>query len=148
MEDTPFTSDVVAVDTALTDLLHAQMPFTAGLGLEAIKVSAEEVVARAVWSAERCTVGGMVHGGYLMALADSVGAACAVFNLRGDAGGTTTVESSTRFLRAVREGAITIVATPLHVGRSTIVIQTDITRADGALVSRTLQTQVVLPKAS
>jgi uncharacterized protein (TIGR00369 family) len=145
MDDDP--GGVTEPDQALTDLLHAQMPFTAGLGLVAIRAGAEEVVARAEWREDRCTVGGMIHGGYLMALADSIGAACAAFNLPTDSGGTTTVESSTRFLRAVRDGAITIVASPLHIGRSTLVIQTDITRADGALVSRTLQTQAIIAQS-
>jgi 1,4-dihydroxy-2-naphthoyl-CoA hydrolase len=144
--DTDDDAAPAATDAALTNLLHAQMPFTAELGMEVVRGGADAVIATAAWAPERCTAGGMMHGGYLMALADSVGAACAVFNLPEGSGGTTTVESSTRFLRAVREGEITVTSTALHVGRTTIVIQTDITRVDGALVSRTLQTQAILPK--
>lgn len=59
-------------DDALTALAHDQMPFTAALGLRIERGSADEVVASADWAADRCTVGGALHGGYLMALADSV----------------------------------------------------------------------------
>ena len=68
----------------------------------------------------------------------------AFFNLPEGAGGTSTIESKTNFFRAVTEGTITITATPLHAGRRTVVVQTDITRADGKLVTRTTQTQAVL----
>jgi uncharacterized protein (TIGR00369 family) len=129
-------------DAELTALAHGLMPFTAELGLAVIACSAERVAARADWSEARTTGGGVMHGGYLMAVADSVGAACAGFNLPQGAS-TTTIESKTNFFRAVTGGAIRIEATPLHVGRSTIVVQTDITRDDGKLVSRTTQTQAV-----
>lgn len=131
-------------DDALTKLAHDQMPFTVQLGLEIEKGSKDEVVGRATWAAERCTAGGVVHGGYLMALADSVGAICAVQNLP-DGAITSTIESKTNFFRGVTEGEIRITSVPLHVGRTTIVIQTDVTRADGKPVTRTTQTQAVIP---
>ena len=128
----------------LTKLAQSLMPFTRQLGLEVLEGAPQRVVARARWSADRCTTGSVLHGGFLMAVADSVGAACAGFNLPSGAL-TSTIESKTNFFRAVTEGAIRIEASPVHVGRTTIVIQTDITRVDGKLVSRTTQTQSVIP---
>ena len=129
-------------DEALTQLAHHQMPLTGVLGLTITEANPERVVGMASWAPERCTVGGALHGGYLMALADSVGAMCAVFNLpKGTT--TATIESKTNFMRAVTSGDITITAHPVHVGRTTIVVQTDIVRNDGKLVTRTTQTQAV-----
>lgn len=133
-------------DAALTAFAHDSMPFAAELGLTIESGGAAQVVGRATWQEDRCTVGGALHGGYLMALADSVGAMCAASNLP-DGAGTSTIESKTNFLRGVTDGDITITATPLHVGRTTIVVVTDITRADGKVVTRTTQTQAVLPRS-
>jgi len=130
-------------DQALTALAQQSMPFAAELGLTIDSGGPEGVVGRAAWQADRCTVGGALHGGYLMALADSVGALCAHLNLPAGAG-TSTIESKTNFLRAATDGEVTVTSTPLHVGRTTIVVVTDITRADGKLVTRTTQTQAVL----
>lgn len=130
-------------DSRLTELAHTQMPLTALLGLEVESGSPERVVATGTWKAEHCTAGGLIHGGYLMAQADSVGAMCAFFNLP-DSATTSTIESKTNFLRPVTAGKITFSATPVHVGRSLIVIQTDTTREDGELVARTTQTQAVI----
>ena len=127
----------------LTTLFQSVMPFVRVLGVEVLHGEASRVVARAHWSAERCTTASVLHGGFLMAVADSVGAACAGFNLPSGAL-TTTIESKTNFFRAVTEGSIRIESTPIHVGRTTIVIQTDITRPDGKLVTRTTQTQSVI----
>ncbi len=128
----------------LTALAHGMMPFTKELGLEVIVGEPGRTVARASWSEARTTGGGVMHGGYLMALADSVGAACAAFNLPQGAR-TTTIESKTNFFRAVTGGTLRIEATPVHVGRTTIVVQTDITREDdGKLVTRTTQSQAVI----
>lgn len=131
-------------DDDLTALAHDQMPFTEGLGLRIERGSPDEVVGTADWAADRCTAGGTLHGGYLMALADAVGAMCAVQHLPPDSI-TSTIESKTNFLRGVADGEITITSTPVHTGRTTIVIQTDITRADGKHVTRTTQTQAVIP---
>lgn len=135
---------MTAPDANLTNLAHTLMPFTVGLGLEILSGSPTEVVGRATWAADRCTVGNALHGGYLMALADAVGGTCAYLNLPQGAG-TSTIESKTNFLRAATEGAVLITSTPVHVGRTTIVVQTDITKAaDGKLITRTTQTQAVL----
>jgi 1,4-dihydroxy-2-naphthoyl-CoA hydrolase len=136
-------NDAHSVNPELTKLMQSLMPFTRVLGIEALEGGPQAVRARARWSADACTTGGVLHGGFLMAVADSIGAACAGFNLPSGAL-TSTIESKTNFFRAVTEGEILIEATPIHVGRSTIVLQTDITRSDGKLVSRTTQTQTVL----
>lgn len=93
-------------DAELTAFAHDQMPFTAGLGLSVERSSPDEVVGTAEWSADRCTAGGVLHGGYLMALADSVGAICAVENLPAGAI-TSTIESKTNFFRGVTAGEVT-----------------------------------------
>jgi acyl-coenzyme A thioesterase PaaI-like protein len=80
-------------DTELTGMLHHAMPFTRTLGMEAIAANADEVRVRGTWSAERCTAAGILHGGYLMALADAAGATLASFNLRPRTH-TSTIESS------------------------------------------------------
>jgi len=127
----------------LTSLTRSLMPFAGQLGVEIVRGDAAGVVARAVWRAENCTTGGVLHGGFLMGAADSVGAMCAGFNLPQGAM-TSTIESKTNFFRGVTEGDIQIESTPIHVGRTTIVVQTDIKRPDGKLVSRTIQTQAVV----
>jgi len=128
-----------------TQFIHSTMPFTEALGLTVSAGDGGRVEAHGEWTAERCTAGGVLHGGYLMSLADSVGAMCAFFNLP-EGASTSTIESKTNFLRAVTEGEVSVVATPVHVGRTTIVVQTDITNADGKLVTRTTQTQAVLTR--
>lgn len=130
-------------DDTLTSLAHTQMPFTEALGLRIETGAPDEVVGTIDWAPDRCTAGGVAHGGYLMAAADSVGAMCAVLNLP-EGAITSTIESKTNFLRAFTEGTATIRSTPVHVGRTTIVVQTDVTRADGKLVIRTTQTQAVI----
>jgi uncharacterized protein (TIGR00369 family) len=132
------------MDDALTKQMHDLVPFTAELGLELVEVAPATVVGRGQWAPDRCTAGGVLHGGYLMAVVDSVGAMCAVQNLPEGAAGTTTIESKTNFFRAVRSGAVTITATPIHAGRTTVVVQTDVTDDAGKLVTRTTQTQAVL----
>jgi len=132
------------MDAERTKQMHELVPFTAELGLELVEASRERVVGQAAWATERCTAGGVLHGGYLMATVDSIGAMCAVQNLPDDAAGTTTIESKTNFFRAVRGGTVTITATPIHAGRTTVVVQTDVTDDAGKLVTRTTQTQAVL----
>lgn len=137
-------SDTESAGNDLTELAHLSMPFAAAIGLRDMFGDASEVRAVADWAADRCTIGGVLHGGYLMALADSVGAMCAALNLPEGAAGTSTIESKTNFLRAATDGEVTVVSTAVHAGRRTIVVQTDVLRADGKLVTRTTQTQSVL----
>ena len=131
-------------DPELTRFIHEMMPFTRTLGMEVVRADAEVVVLTARWAPEHCTSNGLLHGGFLMALVDSAGATCAFRNLPEGAAGTSTIESKTNFLGAIRGGVVTVTSTPVHVGRTTIVVQTDASDERGKLVSRSLQTQTVL----
>ena len=111
---------------------------------QTVESGPDEVRARVEWRAERCTAGGVLHGGVIMSLADTTGAMCAVQNLPEDASGTTTIESKTNFLRAVRDRYAEAVSRPLHAGRTVGVIETDVTDATGRPVAKVLQTQAVL----
>lgn len=122
----------------------ASMPFSVALGIELESADRDRVVGRLPWSADRCTVAGSLHGGAIMALADSVGAISAFLNLPEGAGGTTTIESKTNFFRGVTSGSVTATAEPLHVGRRTIVVQTDVRDDAGKRVALITQTQAVL----
>jgi uncharacterized protein (TIGR00369 family) len=125
------------------DGLVAMMPFTAGLGIVLDAAAPDEVRGRMAWAPERCTMGGILHGGALMAMADSLGGICAFLNLPPGAQ-TATTSSATVFTRAVRSGDVTAVTRPLHVGRSVIVVQTDMTDDEGRRVAQVTQTQAVL----
>jgi uncharacterized protein (TIGR00369 family) len=125
------------------DELLATMPHAVALGMAITDATAEQVGGTLDWAPERCTIGGLLHGGVLMAFADSLGAVCAFLNLPPGAG-TSTIESKTNLFRGVREGSVAGVSTPLHVGRTTIVVQTEVRNGAGKLVSLTTQTQAVL----
>jgi uncharacterized protein (TIGR00369 family) len=129
-------------DTELQQILAA-VPFAALLGVEIVSAEAEEVRGTMAWAPERCTVDGVLHGGALMAFADTLGAVCAYLNLEPGAA-TTTVESKTNFFRAVREGEVTGTARTLHVGRSFIVVQTALADSADRDVAQVTQTQAVL----
>jgi uncharacterized protein (TIGR00369 family) len=124
--------------------LNEAMPFGALLGVEVDDAAPAEVRGGLEWSADRCTAGGLLHGGALMGLADSLGGLCAFLNLPEGAAGTATVESKTNFFRGVREGRVAGVARPLHVGRTFIVVQTDLRDDQGRHVAQVTQTQAVL----
>lgn len=126
-----------------TEEMLATMPFAVAAGVQIASATADEVVGSLEWSPDRCTIGGVLHGGALMTLADSVGAVCAFLNLPQGAG-TSTIESKTNLFRAVRSGSVTATSTPLHVGRTTIAVQTEVRDDAGKLVSLTTQTQAVL----
>lgn len=117
------------------------MPFAALIGAELLEATSQVVRGRLAHSHERTTAGGLLHGGALMALADSCGGACAFLNLPEGAIGTATIESKTNFLRAVRDGAVIATTRPLHTGRTMIVLETELMREDGALVAKVTQTQ-------
>jgi 1,4-dihydroxy-2-naphthoyl-CoA hydrolase len=118
------------------------MPFAILLGVELLDTRPELVRATLAWTPERCTAGALMHGGALMALADTCGGVCAFLNLPEGAIGTATIESNTNFLRAVRNGAVTATTRPLHSRRTLIVLETEILREDGALAAKVTQTQV------
>jgi 1,4-dihydroxy-2-naphthoyl-CoA hydrolase len=119
------------------------VPFAAELGLEVADASREEVRGSMAWAPELCTAGGVLHGGALIAFADTLGAICAFLNLP-EGATTATIESKTNLFRPVREGHVTGIARPLHVGRSFIVVQTDLTDDDVRGVAQVTQTQAVL----
>lgn len=121
------------------------MPFARLLGVEMVAVDAEQVRGRIAWDESRTTADGVLHGGVLMALADACGALCAFANLPNGSTRTATIESKTNFLAPVRGGFVEAVSEPLHVGRTTIVVETDLFDADGRRVARVIQTQAVLP---
>jgi 1,4-dihydroxy-2-naphthoyl-CoA hydrolase len=128
-----------------TEFLRTSMPLCDLLGIEAHELSPDRVVLSLTWRPELCTSGGLLHGGAVMTLADTAGAACAFVNLPDGAAGTSTIESKTNFMRGVREnGTVTATASPLHAGRSTIVVETELRDAGGDLVAKTTQTQAVL----
>jgi 1,4-dihydroxy-2-naphthoyl-CoA hydrolase len=135
---------VTAVDERQTEMMRNMVPFAAALGVEVITNRPDEVRARVEWRPEHCTTAGVLHGGVIMSLADTTGASCAFQNLPEGAAGTTTIESKTNFLRAVREGHAEAVSRPLHAGRTVVVIETDVTDAAGRRVAKVLQTQAVL----
>jgi uncharacterized protein (TIGR00369 family) len=127
----------------LIELVAQHMPFGTTLGIASMSGDAEKVEATLAWSPELCTAGGVLHGGALMALADSAGAVCAFLNLP-PGGRTVTIESKTNFFGSVRDGEVRARSRPLHRGRTTVVVETDVFDGDGRHVARTTQTQAVL----
>ncbi len=119
------------------------MPFSVACGVEIESAGPREVTGRLAHTPERCTTGGLLHGGAVMTLADSLGGACAFLNLP-EGAGTATIESKTNFFRGVREGHVHATTRPLHVGRSTIVVQTDLRDDRGRPVAQVTQTQSVI----
>ena len=129
------------------DQLLELVPFARTLGVELETAAADEVRAKTAWSPEKCTAAGVMHGGVLMALADTVGAVCAFLNLP-EGAQTTTISSSTTFTRPVRGGDVTAIARPLHAGRRVIAVQTDLRDDQDRLVAQVTQTQAVLSAES
>jgi len=113
------------------------------LGIRFVETGKDRVVAELEVRPELLTATGALHGGTLMAFADTIGAAGTVVNL-GPGQSTATLESKTNFFAAAFEGVVRAESTPLHRGKRTHVWQTRITDASGKLLSLTIQTQVVL----
>jgi len=116
------------------------------LGIRMIEATAQRVIAEMDVRPDLMTVGGRLHGGAIMSLADSVGAYGAFLALPPGATGTTTIESKTNFFAGAADGVVRAEAVPLHSGARTSVWQTRITNEAGRLVSQTVQTQLVLTK--
>src|SRR5690606_20401370 len=131
---------------ALEQIRDRLAPFFPGLlGIEVTEAGPDRVRATLMVRREICTVGDTLHGGALMAFADTVGAVATVVNLPAGAR-TTTLEYKTNFLRAAPAGTVvTAEATPFHKGRTTMVWQTKITDSEGRLCGVVTQTQMVLP---
>jgi len=113
------------------------------LGMRVVEATKERVVAELTVREALTTVGGSLHGGTLMAFADTLGAAATMLNLPAGAG-TTTMESKTNFFAGARAGVVRAESTPLHRGKRTMVWQTRVTDETGRLLSLTIQTQMVL----
>ncbi|MCA1661648.1 MAG: PaaI family thioesterase [Novosphingobium sp.] len=123
----------------------ARMPFSKLMGVAVTGAAEDRVVGTLVVRPDLCTVGGILHGGAIMAFADALGAIGAVMSLPEGAGGTTTIESKTSFLGPAREGdTVTGETIPVQVGKRLSVWQTKITRSDGRNVALVTQTQLVL----
>lgn len=127
----------------LTETIRQLVPLAATLGMTARSLQPELVELSLDWSPQLCTANGALHGGVLMSLADTAGAACAFYNLPEDATGTATIESKTNFLRPVTGGTVVARATPIHLGSSTVVVETELV-AEQRLVAKTIQTQALL----
>jgi 1,4-dihydroxy-2-naphthoyl-CoA hydrolase len=125
--------------------LTAQMlPFAALLGIEFISAGPDRIVARMTVRDDLCTRPAVLHGGAIMAFADTLGAAGTIVNLPTGAG-TTTIESKTNFFAPAPAGSeIVGEATPLHRGRRTMVWQTRVSNPEGRLLALVTQTQLVL----
>jgi 1,4-dihydroxy-2-naphthoyl-CoA hydrolase len=129
---------------ALERLQQSPLPFAALLGIRFTSAAPERVTAELMVREELCTRPAILHGGAIMAFADTLGAAATILNLRGNAG-TTTIESKTNFLSPAPVGTkILGETTPVHRGRRTMVWQTRITTEAGRAVALVAQTQMVL----
>jgi 1,4-dihydroxy-2-naphthoyl-CoA hydrolase len=131
--------------TLLEKVQSMKMPFAELKGITFVEADKDRVVAKMLVRPDLCTLRNTIHGGAVMAFADSVGAAATVINLPEDAKGTTTLESKTNFIGGAREGTtVTATATPVHRGRRTQVWTTRIESEEGKLVAIVTQTQMVL----
>jgi len=131
--------------TPLEKINSLPMPFAQLMGVTFTHAEPDKVVATMLVREDLCTVGHAIHGGAVMAFADSVGAAATVINLPSEAKGTTTIESKTNFVGAAKAGSmVTATATPIHLGRRTHVWQTRLETGEGRLVAIVTQTQMIL----
>jgi uncharacterized protein (TIGR00369 family) len=129
---------------ALAKIKSQMLPFAELMGIEFTEAAPERVVAEMMVREDLCTRPAVLHGGAIMAFADTLGGVGTFLNLP-DGAGTTTIESKTNFIAAAPVGTrLRAEATPLHRGRRTMVWQTRITTAEGRLVALVTQTQLVL----
>ena len=139
------TKERSPIMTPLEKIQSMKMPFAELKGVTFTEAGMDRVVAKMLVRPDLCTLRNTIHGGAVMAFADSVGAAATVINLPEDAKGTTTIESKTNFIGGAKEGSTVIAtATPVHRGRRTQVWQTRLETEDGKLVAIVTQTQMVL----
>ena len=131
---------------AIDSIQKALGPLFPGLmGVQLVEVTPEKVVAKMVVRPDLCTTRKSIHGGALMAFADTLGAVGTFVNLPKGAA-TTTIESKTNFIAGAAEGTtITGESTPFHRGRKTMVWQTQIRNEAGKLCAVVSQTQLVIP---
>lgn len=134
----------MAATDPLTVLKESPLPFAELLGIRFLSAAPERVQAEMDVRAELCTNPAVLHGGAMMAFADTLGACATILNLR-DGAGTTTIESKTNFFAPAPVGTkVTGECVPLHRGKRTMVWQTRVTSAEGRLLAMVTQTQMVL----
>ncbi|HEY7610086.1 MAG TPA: PaaI family thioesterase [Alphaproteobacteria bacterium] len=128
----------------LAVLNEKMMPLAKLIGVEFVSAAPDKVVARLKVRDDLCTIPAVLHGGAVMAFADTLGGAATVLNLK-EGTWTTTIESKTNFLAPAPAGTVvTGECTPVHRGKRTMVWQTRITTAEGRLVALVTQTQMVV----
>lgn len=123
-------------------MLVARMPFAEQIGMRLLQASPDRVVAELAWSPRLCTVGGIMHGGALMTLADTAGALVAFLGLP-EGATTATISSTTHMFRPVTGGTVVAEAILLHRGRTTVSVQTSVRDSNRRLVAQTTQVQAV-----
>ena len=129
---------------ALAQIRKEMLPFAKLLGVEFISAAPEKIVAELMVREELCTRPAVLHGGALMAFADTLGAIGTVLNLP-EGAGTTTIESKTNFVAPAPVGTRVIgEATPVHRGKRTMIWQTRVSTPEGRLVALVTQTQLIL----
>jgi 1,4-dihydroxy-2-naphthoyl-CoA hydrolase len=128
----------------LARITEAPLPFATLLGIEFVSASTERIVARMIVRDDLCTRPAVLHGGAIMAFADTLGAVGAIVNLP-EGVRTTTIESKTNFVAPALAGTQIIgESTPVHRGRRTMIWQTRVTNSEGRLLALVTQTQLVL----
>jgi len=128
----------------LTRIRGQMLPFAELLGIEFVSASPDKIVAEMTVREDLCTRPAVLHGGAVMAFADTLGATGTIVNLPQGAG-TTTIESKTNFVAPAPAGTRVIgEATPVHRGRRTMIWQTRVSTPEGRLVALVTQTQLVL----
>jgi 1,4-dihydroxy-2-naphthoyl-CoA hydrolase len=130
----------MSIEGDMLDLI----PFARAIGISVVRLEPACVQVHLDWDHDLCTSGGVLHGGVIMAAADTAGGICAYCNLPPGAAGTITIESKTNFVNAVTRGDIRVTAKPIHVGRSLVVIQSDVRNDEELLVACVTQSQLVL----
>lgn len=135
MTDMPVRGEL----TELTGRIQRTMPFARLLGIEITGDDPSELRGQMAWAEERTTGNGVLHGGALLAFADSMGALCAGMNSKVPLAGT--LELKCNFLRPVTGGVVHSVTRPIHAGRSTVVVQTELFDDAGNRVALVTQTQ-------
>jgi uncharacterized protein (TIGR00369 family) len=128
--------------TADLDALIALMPLAGHLGLVLDEADASRVIIRLDWAPQLCTTGGILHGGVLMALADTAGALVTFLGLP-EGKTTATITSTSHMFRPVSGGTVRAVAVPVHRGRTTVTAETSVFDAEDRLVAQTVQVQAV-----
>lgn len=129
-------------DDADNDALIAMMPFAAKLGITLDEASPERVIATLPWAPELCTTAGVMHGGVLMSLADTVGALVVFLGLA-ESETTATITSTTQMFRPLTSGTVRAIAILLNRGRTTATAQTTLFDSGNRLISQTTQIQAV-----